>query len=73
MLDIALQEQLGLLAIGWGGQGDHAEDARTDFFRHCLDRAALAGGIAALEQDDDAELLFLHPLLQVTELDLQLA
>jgi hypothetical protein len=36
-----------------------------------LDGAALAGGIAALEQDDDALARLLHPGLQLQQLGLQ--
>ena len=73
MLHVALKEQLCLLAIRRRGQGDHAKHARTDLFRDRLDRAALAGGIPAFEQDDDPELVRLHPFLEVAKLDLELS
>jgi hypothetical protein len=73
MLDVALEEDLGLVPIGRSGKGDDPEHARADLLGDCLDGAALAGGIAAFEQDDGPQLLLLDPLLQMTELDLELA
>ena len=70
--DVTLQEQLRLFAVGRRGQGDDAEHARAHLFGDRLDRAALAGGVPALEQDDDPELLRLHPFLQMAQLDLEL-
>ena len=73
VLDVALHVHLRLLAVGRRRQRDDAEDARADPLGDRLDRAALAGGVAALEDDDDAQALGLDPFLQVAELDLQLA
>jgi hypothetical protein len=73
MLHVALQEQLRLLEVGRRRQCGDAEHARTDLFRDRLDRAALAGGIPPLEQDDDPELVGPDPFLQVAKLDLQLS
>ena len=49
------------------------EDARTDPRRHGLDDAALAGSVAALEKNADLPALVAYPLLQLDELDVQLA
>ena len=38
-----------------------------------LDRAALAGGVATLEDDDDLQALAPDPLLELDELDLELS
>src|SRR5258708_13149531 len=73
MRDVALQEDLGLLPVGWRWQGDHAEHPRAYFLGESFDGAALAGGIAALEQDDNPELFRLDPFLQMAELYLQFA
>jgi hypothetical protein len=73
MLDVALEEYLGLVPIGRSGKGDNSEHARADLLGDSLDGASLAGGIAAFEQDDGPQLLLLDPLLQMTELDLELA
>ncbi len=53
------------------GQRDHAEDARADALGDRADRAALAGAVAAFEQDDHAKALVLHPGLQVAEFGLK--
>src|SRR5260221_12049428 len=73
MLHVALKKQWRLLAIRRRGKGDHGKHARTDLFRDRLDRTALAGGIPAFEQDDDPELVRLHPFLEVAKLDLELS
>ena len=52
-------------------QGDDAKDARTDTFGDGLDRAALAGTIAPLENDADLQALVHHPLLNLDQLDMQ--
>ena len=72
MLQVALHVDLGLLAVRRRRQRDDAEDARADALGERADRAALAGGVASLEDDDDAQALFLHPPLQVAEPDLEL-
>ena len=71
LLDVALHVELGLLAVGRRRQGDDAEHPRADLLGQALDHAALAGGVAALEEDDDAGAARLHPGLQVGDLDLK--
>ena len=71
LLDVALHVDLGLLPVGGRRQRDDAEDPRADPLGQPLDHAALAGGVAALEDDDDAGAGLLHPGLQVGDLDLQ--
>ena len=51
--DVPLHVHLGLLALGRCGQRDHPEDPRADAFGDRLDRAALAGGVPAFEDDAD--------------------
>src|SRR5262249_30504450 len=70
-LDIALREQLGLFALRRGWKRNHAKDTRALAFGNRRDGPALAGGIAALEQDDDARALLLHPILEMAKLDLK--
>ena len=56
--------------VGRHGRGYHRHamielsGAHIERPRYCLKGAAFAGGISAFEQNDDAELLFLHPLLR---------
>src|SRR5262249_12975646 len=70
--DVALHEELALLALGRRGQRLDAERARAHPLGDRLDDAALAGGVASLEDQDDARAGGLRPFLQVAELDLQL-
>ena len=62
-----------LLAVGRRRQRDDAEHARADALGDGLDRAALAGGVAAFEDDDDPQLLGFHPFLEMAQLDLELS
>jgi hypothetical protein len=71
MRDIALEVPLVLLALGGGGQGDDAGDTRIEPLHDALDGAALAGRIAALEQDHHLELLVDDPVLQTNQFMLQ--
>ena len=73
MLHVALDVHLRLLAVGRRGQRHQAEHARADALGDGLDGAALAGGVAALEDDDHAQALVLDPLLQLAQLALELA
>src|SRR5262249_26868853 len=71
--DIALQIQLSFLAIGRRRQRPRAEPPWAHPLRDGFDRPALAGGVTPFEDDDDAEAVVPHPILQRTELDLQFA
>ena len=51
--DVALEVPLRLLALGRRRQRDDAADPRRDVLGDPLDHAALAGGVAALEDDRD--------------------
>src|ERR1700739_4314667 len=52
--DVALEEPLATLPVRGRGQGCDADDAGAEVFGDPLDRAALAGGVAALENHDNA-------------------
>ncbi len=71
MRHVALEIPLAFLALGRGGKGDHAADARIEPLGDALDGAALAGGITAFEQHNDLELLVLDPILQAHQLVLE--
>ena len=73
VLEVALHIELGLLAVGGCRQRHHAEHAMADALGDRLDHAALAGGIAPLEDYDYPRALFLDPILQGAQLDLQRA
>ena len=68
MRRIALEIPLRALARGRRRQRGHAAYARIQALRDALDDAALAGGIAALEQ---AMAGVHHPVLQLDQLALQ--
>ena len=70
--DVALAVHLGLLALGRRRQRDDAEDARAHALGDGLDGAALAGAVAALEDDADLEPLVHDPLLQRHQFGVQL-
>src|SRR5262249_8411862 len=57
--------------IGRRRQCHHAEDARAHSLRDRLDGPALAGGVAPLEDHDHPQALFLDPVLEFAQLDLQ--
>ena len=71
MRRIALEIPLRALARGRRRQRGHAAYARIQALRDALDDAALAGGIAALEQHDQAMAGVHHPVLQLDQLALQ--
>ena len=71
--DVALDVHLRLLALGGRGEGDDAERPGAHPLGDRLDGAALAGGVAALEDDADLGARRLHPLLERDDLAVQLA
>ena len=71
VLDIALEIPLRAFALGRLFQRDDARAARVEVLHEALDRAALAGGVAALEQHDDLLAGLLDPVLRLQKLGLQ--
>ena len=71
MPHVALHIHLRLFALGRRGQRDDAKDARADPLGDRLDDAALAGAVAALEDDADLEALVDDPKLQLDQLGVQ--
>ena len=71
MRQISLDIHLRLFALGRRRQRDDPERARADALGDRLDHAALAGAVAALEDDADLLLLGAHPFLQLHEFDMQ--
>jgi hypothetical protein len=71
VLHVALEVPLAALELGGLLQRDHARAARVQVLHEALDRAALAGGVAALEQDHHLLAGLLDPGLQLEQLDLQ--
>ena len=72
MLHIALEIPLGLLLVGGGTQGHHPAAAGIERFGDALDRAALTGGVAPLEDHDQTEAGALDPVLHLHQLQLEL-
>ena len=71
MLDVALEVPLAALGVGRFLQRDDPRTPRVQVLHQALDRAALAGRVAALEQDHHTLAGLLHPGLQLEQLDLQ--
>ena len=71
MVDVALEVPLRALALVRLFQRHDARAARIEMLHETLDRAALAGRVAALEQNDDLLAAFLDPILRLQELRLQ--
>ena len=71
MLDVALEVPLRALALVRLFQRHDARAARIEMLHEALDRAALAGRVAPLEQNDDLLAGFLDPVLRLQELRLQ--
>ena len=71
MGDVALEVPLRALALGRRAERHGADHARVGLLGDALDRAALAGRVAALEEHDHLQALVDDPLLQAHELDLQ--
>src|SRR4030095_14928211 len=70
---VALHVHLRLLAVRRSRKGDDAEYTRADTLSDRPDGTSLAGGIAALENDNDAQSLVLDPFLEVAQSGLELA
>src|SRR5207245_1728199 len=73
LLQVALHIHLGFLAVRGSGEGDDAENTRADALRDGFNSAAFAGAVASLEDEDDAQAFVFHPILELTELNLELA
>ena len=73
MLDVALEVPLRALPVRRLVQRHDARTARVEVLGEALDGAALAGGVAALEHQDDALPCLLDPALELEEFDLQAA
>ena len=71
--EITLEVPLPRFRLGWTRQRDHMGGARVEMRGEPVDRAALAGGVAALEDDHDALAVLLHAGEHVNEFDLKSA
>jgi hypothetical protein len=69
--DVALEVPLGALPLGRRGQRDDAAVARVERVDDPLDCPALAGGVSALEDDDELVTAVANPIEHVHELDPQ--
>ena len=70
--NVALHEHLRLLPVRRSRKRDNSVDAWAHPLGDRLDRPALAGRIAAFEDDDDPQTFRLNPLLDIAELGLEL-
>jgi hypothetical protein len=71
VLHVTLEVPLGALPLGRRGQGRDPGGPGVEVLGHPLDRAALPGRVAALEDDHDPGALGAHPLLHPDQLTLQ--
>ncbi len=71
MADVALEIPLAALALARSGEGGDPADPRVEALGDAVDDAALAGGIAPLEQDHDLELVGVDPVLEPDQLVLE--
>ncbi len=71
MRHIALEVPLAALDVRRLGERDRLGMARVQVLHEAVDGAVLTGGVAPLEQDDDALPLGLDPALHLEQLDLQ--
>jgi len=71
MLDVALEYHWRAGSRSEGFSTTHARAARIEMLHEAFDRAALAGGVAALEQHDNALASLLDPVLRLQQFDLQ--
>ena len=70
LLNVALGRELRLLPLGWCGEGDHAKDARADALQDALDHPAFAGSVPSFENDYNAGVGRLDPVLELDQLNL---
>src|SRR6185369_5527491 len=63
LFDVALSMELRFLPVGRCGERDDTKDARADALHDAFDDAAFAGSIPSLENDDNAGVRRLNPLL----------
>src|SRR5947209_6368917 len=71
MGDVALEVPLRALALSRRAERNRSNHAGVGLLGDSLDRPALAGGVASLEDHDDFQALMDYPLLQTDELHLQ--
>jgi hypothetical protein len=71
MRHVPLEVPLGAFALGGFLEGDDAGAARVEALHEPLDRAALAGRVAALEHKHVPGAGVLGPILQLQQLDLE--
>ena len=71
VVHVALEVPLRALTVGRLLQRHDTSAARIQVLHEALDRAALAGCIASLEENDVAGVVVLAPFLKFQQLDLQ--
>ena len=70
MRQVALDIHLAFLAVARGWQCHNAEYTRADPFGNRLDRAPLAGGVAAFKDNDNLLAGVHDPFLQLDQFDM---
>ena len=70
LFNVALSMELRLLPLGRRGEGYHAKDARADTLHDALDHPAFAGSVSSFENDHNAGVGRLDPVLELDQLNL---
>src|SRR5271165_4911233 len=72
LFNVALGRELRLLPLSRRGEGYHAKDARAHTLHDALDHPAFAGSVSSFENDHNAGVGRLDPVLELDQLNLQL-
>src|SRR5208282_1856312 len=72
LFNVALGGELRLLPLGRRGEGYYAKDARADTLQDALNHPAFAGSVSSFENDHNAGVGRLDPVLELDQLNLQL-
>jgi hypothetical protein len=72
LFNVALGRELRLLPLGRRWEGYNAKDARADTLQDALDHPAFAGSVSAFENDYNAGVGLLDPVLKLDQFHLQL-
>src|SRR5579864_4133462 len=70
LFNVALSMELRLLPLRWRGEGHYAKNARAHTLHDALDHPPFAGSVSSFENDHNASIRLLNPVLELDQLDL---